>query len=204
MIGVLFSGSLLRDQERQLKGGGVGRRGGAECPTGTVVSLPRTHAHDSQVSGDTRSKMLVRGRYGSIHALPARGRTKTLWRARGAAEFDSRLARSAVRGRLCSGSLRRFTVAEPRPSPPFPAYGEEGDRGGAVVVRARTPQWLGWLTKKWPHVWRDRRGRSAVWSSGEAQAPPAWIGRTAKARESSARPDQSRGRAVASVRGVRK
>lgn len=61
--------------------------------------------------------MFVQSGYGSIHALPAGGRTKTLWRAGGAAEFDSRLGRSAVRGRLCSDSLRRVTVAEPRPFP---------------------------------------------------------------------------------------
>lgn len=63
--------------------------------------------------------MFVHSGYESIHALPARWRTKTLWRAGGAAEFDSRLGRTAVRGWLCPDSWRRVTVAETRPFPVF-------------------------------------------------------------------------------------
>lgn len=40
--------------------------------------------------------------------------------------------------------------------PPFtPAYRDEEYMGWVVVVSVLTPQWLGWVTKKWPHVWRD-------------------------------------------------
>lgn len=145
--------------------------------------------------------MLVQSGYGSIHAPPAGWRTKTLWRAGGAAEFDSRLGRPAVCGRLCSDSLRRVTVAEPRPFPRFPASREEGDRDWAVVVRARTPQWLGWFTKKWPHVWRDRRECSVVWSSGEARA---LTGVVSGARRGRANPARGWIGTAASIEGVRK
>lgn len=53
MIGVLVSGKSAAGPEQTAER--EAGRGGAECPTGTVVSFPRTHTHDSQVSRDTRS-----------------------------------------------------------------------------------------------------------------------------------------------------
>lgn len=106
---------------------------------------PRTHTHDSQVSGDPRSQMLPRRACASIHALPVRWRTKTLWRAGGAPEFDRSLGRSGFVLTVCAGSPSRSRVRFPF----FRLISGEGRRGWAGLVRARnTPQLLGWLAKK--------------------------------------------------------
>lgn len=131
LIDVLLSGSLLRDPRRQPKGGG-----GRLCVHPGQLFHYRQLTHDLQVSRDTRSKMLLRRGYESIHALPVRWRTKTLW---GAEEFDRRLGPSGFVLTVCAGSPSFFC---------FPANRGEGHRGRAVVVRARTPPLLGWLTKK--------------------------------------------------------
>lgn len=82
--------------------------------------------------------MFLQRGYESIHAPPVRWRTKTLWRAGGAAEFDRGLARAAVRGRLCSDSLRRVTVAVPRPFPVPLLIARNGSATGLwSSVRAR-------------------------------------------------------------------
>lgn len=77
LIGVLFSGSLRRDQDRQLCGGLTGTDGG----------LPRTHTHDLQVSHGSRS-YLRRENFELIHPQAFKGEIKTLYRVWGAVEFD--------------------------------------------------------------------------------------------------------------------
>lgn len=67
-----------------------------------------------------------------------------LWCAGGEESFDRRLARSAVCGRLCSDSLRRVTVAEPRPFPVFLLIARKDTAAGLwSSVRARHNSWDG-------------------------------------------------------------
>lgn len=72
-------------------------------------------------------------------------------RRRGSSPLPVRTSSTPTR----NSSLWALTV-DPDASfpPPFtPAYRDEEYMGWVVVVSVLTPQWLGWVTKKWPHVW---------------------------------------------------
>lgn len=177
LIGVLFLGSLLRDQKRQLKGGGVeGGGGGRVSNRDSCFTTANSHARSPG-----------KPRYASTDVCAQRSRVHSR-----AARRQRHFGVREVRGRLCSD---RVTVAEPRPFPVFPAPREHGDRDRAVVVRACAHATTARMAHKKmaARVWRDRRECSVVWSPGEVPSPPGRIWRTARAHGSGSEPSRSRG-----------
>lgn len=107
-------------------------------------------------------------------------------------EFDRRLAPPP---RLCSDSLRRVTVAEPRPVSPFfgSSRGRDAAAGLCSSVRARTLQSLGWLTEK---MAARVDGETVQLSGHPARREPTQRGSGARRRRTDG--------TVASIRGVQR
>lgn len=109
LIGVVFSDSLLRDQDRQL-------RGGLNVQPGQSEGLPWTHTHDSEVSRGLWSYLWC-GDCEWIHPLAVKRETKTLSRVWGAVEFDRRgglppyRVRSAVRAGVIETHTHQYVLA---------------------------------------------------------------------------------------------
>lgn len=97
---------------------------------------------------------------------------------------------------VCAGSPSRCRVLSPFPCLSRGRRARLGrGRPCAHATMARMVH-----TKKWPHVWRDRRERSVVRSSGEAQA----LRRGSGARRGRTNPARGWIRTAASIEGVRK
>lgn len=149
--------------------------GGPECPTGTVGGQPWTRTHDSQVSHRTWRQAYVWCDLGFIHPLPFKRETKTLCPVGGAAEFDREGDLPALRwwqALFCQFLVWSHVLSL------FLWYHEEAYNGWVIVVSVRTPQRLGWVTKK-----MAARGARSVWMYSclvSQNGASAWHGSSAR------------------------